>query len=244
MCFVRLFVRFFVEFVLHFFFREGKWKKRICGVFFFFSLSPLPHSHRNIVSCFYLFFFVFFGFGFGSTSSMNPRTASKTQQPTKKKKNEEEQKEIRVFLGSHFVWCECVCVCVCVCVCTNRSEARANRVCIRVPKKWIYELFTEIQQFHRNPSPINRFVTPSSFFFYRTEYNDSHLCSLRRNRVSRWPSLINLAIKNVIQPFRFAYCENRTHDRWFTRPVLCHWAKQAYVLNDKCFKKTSFNCPR
>ena len=24
--------------------------------------------------------------------------------------------------------------------------------------------------------------------------------------------------------------EDRTHDPWFTRPVLCHWAMEAYML--------------
>lgn len=31
--------------------------------------------------------------------------------------------------------------------------------------------------------------------------------------------------KNVI-----ASCEDWTHDPWFTRPVLCHWAKEAVAL--------------
>lgn len=26
-----------------------------------------------------------------------------------------------------------------------------------------------------------------------------------------------------------ASCEDWTHDPWFTRPVLCHWAKEAYA---------------
>ena len=26
-----------------------------------------------------------------------------------------------------------------------------------------------------------------------------------------------------------ASCEDWTHDPWFTRPVLCHWAKEAIL---------------
>ena len=46
-----------------------------------------------------------------------------------------------------------------------------------------------------------------------------HLLSIQKQKMNNFPTLQN----------HIASCEDWTHDPWFTRPVLCHWAKEALL---------------
>ena len=41
-----------------------------------------------------------------------------------------------------------------------------------------------------------------------------------------------------------ASCEDWTHDPWFTRPVLYHWAKEAAILQGKINFNNTYKKPK